>query len=329
MLYGIDTIKNLNIEDKVFNKHNIIFHDYLSTFKKISNYINTEGIIFHFIETSGIIISLFIGLSLLNNNRISVGELTLFYSLFISFFNSFKNLLSLDRSVQESKISFSRINNLLNTKTYNSYGKNNIRKIDEIRFDKKLNLTIKRGDYILINGKSGVGKTTVFKSLFENQNIDIDIYINNVNIKEISTNSVKNNICYVGQNEYLFTGTLKSNILMYKGVNNKELTKVLKTTLLDKTIKSKNITLDYLLEENGHNLSGGERKKVLLARALIRKTDFIIFDETFDEIDIESERKILSNIKSNYNKTIIVISHRESNIDLYDKRVVMTREGGL
>ena len=54
-----------------------------------------------------------------------------------------------------------------------------------------------------------------------------------------------------------------------------------------------------------------------------------IFDETFDEIDIESERKILSNIKSNYNKTVIVISHRESNLDLYDKRVVMTREGGL
>ena len=329
MLYGIDTIKNLNIEEKTLNKHNTIFLNYLTSFKKISNYLNTEGIVFHFIETSGIIICLFIGLGLLKKQYISVGELTLFYSLFISLFSSFKNLLSLDRSIVESKISFSRINNLLNTKSNYSLGKISIKKIDEIKFDKKLNLDVKRGEYVLINGMSGVGKSTIFKSLFEKQNIETDIYINNIDIKEISTNSVKNNICYVGQNEYLFTGTLKSNILMYKSVNNKELNKVLKTTLLDKTIKSKNITLDYLLEENGHNLSGGERKKIMLARSLIRKTDFIIFDETFDEIDIESERKILSNIKSNYNKTVIVISHRESNLDLYDKRVVMTREGGL
>ena len=326
MLYGIDTIKNLNIEEKTLNKHNTIFIKYLTSFKKISNYLNTESIIFHFIESSGILICLFIGLGLLKKEYISVGELTLFYSLFISLFNSFKNLLSLDRSIVETKISFSRINNLLNTKSNNYLGKTSIKKIDEIRFENKLNLIVKRGEYVLINGKSGIGKSTVFKSLFEKQNIDTNIFINNIDIKEIGTNSVKKNICYVGQNEYLFTGTLKSNILMYKTVNNKELTKVIKTTLLDKTIKSKNITLDYLLEENGHNLSGGERKKILLARALIRKTDFIIFDETFDELDIESERKILSNLKSNYNKTVIVISHRESNIDLYDKRVVMKGE---
>ena len=195
-----------------------------------------------------------------------------------------------------------------------------LKKIDEIKFTGKLNLTVNKGDFVLVNGISGIGKSTLFKSLYESNN---SIFINNKPIDEISINSIKNNICYVGQNEYLFTGSLKINLLMFKGSNNKEINKALKTTLLDKTIKSKNINLDYLLEENGHNLSGGEKKKILLTRALLRNTDYIIFDETFDEIDIESERKIINNIKTNYKKTIIVISHRLSNCDLYNKKVQM------
>ena len=84
-----------------------------------------------------------------------------------------------------------------------------------------------------------------------------------------------------------------------------------------------NIFLHYLLEENGHNISAGERQRILLARALLRNTDFIILDETMNEIDIDSERKILERIIAEYNKTIILVSHRNSNIDLFDKRVVI------
>ena len=65
------------------------------------------------------------------------------------------------------------------------------------------------------------------------------------------------------------------------------------------------------------------RQKILLARTLLRKIDFIIFDETTSEIDIETERKILNNIKTEYNKTIVFISHRDSNIDLFNKKVLL------
>lgn len=320
MLYGIDTIKNLNIEDKFENKHNLIFNEYLNSFKKTSSYFNKENIIFNYIESSGLIFIMFIGLGLLKGHSISLGELSLVFSLYISYFGALKNILSLDRLIVQSKISFKRINNLLNIKKISRTCNSFLKKIDEIKFTGKLNLTVNKGDFVLVNGISGIGKSTLFKSLYESNN---SIFINNKPIDEISINSIKNNICYVGQNEYLFTGSLKSNLLMFKGSNNKEINKALKTTLLDKTIKSKNINLDYLLEENGHNLSGGEKKKILLTRALLRNTDYIIFDETFDEIDIESERKIINNIKTNYKKTIIVISHRLSNCDLYNKKVQM------
>lgn len=317
-LYGIDTIKNLNIEDKIENKHNNIFNNYLDSYKKTSYFFNKENIVFQYIESSGLILIMFIGLGLLKGHLITLGELTLIYSLYLSYFGSFKNILSLDRLIVQSKISFKRINNLLNIKEKKSACKPILKKVDDIKFNGKLNLTINKGDFVLVNGKSGIGKSNIFKSLYENED---NILINDKPVNEYNVSSIRNNICYVSQNEYLFTGSIKSNLLMFKGSSNKELNKAIKTTLLDKTIKSKNINLDYLLEENGHNLSGGEKKKILLTRALLRNTDYIIFDETFDEIDIESERKIISNIKSNYKKTIIVISHRLSNIDLYNKKV--------
>ena len=76
----------------------------------------------------------------------------------------------------------------------------------------------------------------------------------------------------------------------------------------------------HILEENGLNLSGGERKKLLIARGLLKNSGFVIFDESFNEIDVETERKILNNIFKNYpEKTIIVITHRLNNKDLFEK----------
>ena len=154
--------------------------------------------------------------------------------------------------------------------------------------------------------------------------LTILIFINNIDINKIKEDSLKNNICYVSQDEYIYNDTIKNNILMFKNINNKDLNKALKVTMIDKFLKNKKINLNYMLEENGHNLSGGERQKILLARTLVRNIDYIVLDETTSEIDIESERKIIENIKTEYtNKTLILISHRLSNEDLFNKRVLI------
>ena len=150
----------------------------------------------------------------------------------------------------------------------------------------KLNMNIKKGDFIFVSGGSGKGKTTIFKILIKELLLTKgNIYINNININEISSSSIRNNICYVSQNEHIFNDSIKNNILMYRNANNKEVLKALKVSTLDKVLKNKKISLDYLLENNGHNLSGGEKQKIIIARSLLRKTDLIIFDETMNEID--------------------------------------------
>ena len=84
----------------------------------------------------------------------------------------------------------------------------------------------------------------------------------------------------------------------------------------------------YLLEEDGFNLSGGERQRILLARALLKEAQLYIFDESFSEIDVPTERKILKDLFHTYpNKTFLIISHRLSNQDLYDQKICFQKEG--
>lgn len=330
-LIGIDTIKNLNIDNKIIDNQKKYKVNCLNSYNNYSFALSLENLFSKLLENYGIIILLFTGIYLINNKKISIGELTMIYSLFMIYFNSLKNIVTLYKAYNNSYLSFKKINNLLSIDDRKD-GNSLIKNIENIVFNnvsysfnnhKVLNkfcLNINKGDYILLYGESGKGKSTVFKLL----NKDIicssgDIFINSININDLKESSIKNNICLISQKEYIFTDSLKNNILMYKNVKSKEIEKALKVSMLDKVIKKKNINLDYIIEENGINLSGGERQKLLIARALVRDTKMIVFDETMNEIDIETERIIIENIKKEYDKTIVLISHRLNNKDLFSK----------
>ena len=145
------------------------------------------------------------------------------------------------------------------------------------------------------------------------------IYIDDIDINDISRDDIINNICYVSQNEYIFTDTILNNIKMYNDVSKEEFNKILKITGVNKILSDRKIDLDFILIENGQNLSGGERQRILLARSLLRKKKILILDETMNEIDAKSERKMIKKIKTEYNITFILISHRNINSDLFDR----------
>ena len=80
-----------------------------------------------------------------------------------------------------------------------------------------------------------------------------------------------------------------------------------------------------LIEENGFNLSGGEKQRIFLARCLLSNSKYIIIDEAMNAIDVSMERAILKDIMANYDKTVIMITHRLDNIDLFDRQIIMER----
>ena len=151
--------------------------------------------------------------------------------------------------------------------------------------------------------------------------VDFDkISISGIDINHYHLENIRSNITYVTNSEYLFTDTLKNNILLYKEYPEEEFLKVTKLCLVDDIIKNEDTKFDTLIEEDGFNLSNGERQRIILARSIIKRTNIYILDEALCGIDILREKKILENIfKYLEDKTIIVISHRFNNKKLFDR----------
>ena len=153
------------------------------------------------------------------------------------------------------------------------------------------------------------------------------IKINNIDINHYHLENIRSRITYVSQQEFLYTTTIYNNIVMNKEVEEEKLIEACKTTQANKIIERDILKFQQLVEENGYNYSGGERQKIILTRTILKDSDIYIFDEALNQIDIESEKKILNNIfKFLKGKTVIVISHRFNNKDLFDR--VITIEKG-
>ena len=149
------------------------------------------------------------------------------------------------------------------------------------------------------------------------------ISINDIDINHYHLDSIRKNICYVSNNEYIFFDTLYNNICMYKDYSKDEFDQVTSLCLIDFCVEKD------ICEESGINFSSGERQRIIIARSIIKNSNIYIFDESFNQIDINKEKKILENIFKLYrDKTIIVISHRNNNKKLFD-RVIEVKNGDL
>ena len=148
------------------------------------------------------------------------------------------------------------------------------------------------------------------------------IKIDGIDINNISNNEINNKISYISQNENLFTTTLYENLKLDSNIVDEEIEKVANDVSVNEVMKENGYKM--LIEENGFNLSGGEKMRIVLARTLLRKANIIIIDEGLSAVDINLERKILKNILKT-NATIIFISHRIDNMDLFDRMIEMKK----
>ncbi len=183
------------------------------------------------------------------------------------------------------------------------------------------NLKIKKGDKIIFKGESGCGKSTLCKILNKEYDYKGSIKINDKELSNIDLNSLRNNITYSSQQEYIFNGTIKENITLGLKVDDQEFNKIANICLLDRIIKNRPFKYDTFLFGGAGDLSGGERNLIILARALIRNSKILILDETMKELNDEVENTVLNNIFKSYkDTTIIYVSHK--NKKEYFKRCI-------
>ena len=148
-------------------------------------------------------------------------------------------------------------------------------------------------------------------------------------ILEIGLNEWRNQFAVVGQKPYLFQGTVKDNIDLYNEKNNEDIEKLANQLGIELNIEHHRKGYSYIVQDDGTNLSGGEKQKIAFLRAFIKKSNIIILDEMFSNCDEESRRKIRNIVfEPELQKTVILISHYKEDISEVDT-VYELKNGGL
>lgn len=181
----------------------------------------------------------------------------------------------------------------------------------------KINFRINANETVAFVGKSGAGKTTIFNLLCKMYDINSGtITIDGIDIRKLDKDSIRGNITIISQNPYIFNMSIKDNLRLVKSnLTNKEMKEACKLACLDDYINTLPDKYDTIIGEGGVNLSGGQKQRLAIARALVQKTEIILFDEATSALDNETQEKIqtaINNMKNEY--TILIIAHRLSTI---------------
>ncbi len=340
---NVDTIKGSHLEKRFIDKFLINYKSFIDIVYKYNRFNEINRFVKNNFSDFIFIIIYSFGSYLVIKDNLNLSSLIVFQTFTNYFLSSVFRIQNVLEEYSTYKVSKDRIEELFligeenfnHNYFYLSYDlKGNIEfnnlnyKVGNKYLFKDLNLVIKENEKILLGGESGTGKSTLVKILMRYINVDFGmVKIKDIDINHYHLENIRKNITYVSSNEYLFNDTIKNNISLYKDYQDEEIDNVCKICYVDDIIKGKDTGLNTMIEENGFNLSNGERQRIILARSILKESSIYIFDEALGQIDINKEKKILESIfKYLNNKIVIVISHRFNNKKLFD-RVLKLEEG--
>ena len=344
---GIETIKVFNQEKNEETKTDKLYKKFL---KKIFNggiLSLSQQTVTMFVAVVGELVILWVGTACVIKGNLTLGELITFNALLGYFINPIKNLINLQPSIQTAVVAADRLGEILDIAP--EYNDEQDQSDNKIRFSKvsisnldfrygtrdlvlrHINLEIHRGEKIAFVGESGSGKTTLAKllvRLYEQEKGSIKL--DSSDIREFSISQIRNNISYISQNTFLFSGTIKENLLFGNSdATDYDISQVCKMCELEEYINSLPLKFNTRIEENGKNLSGGQKQRLAIARALLNNPEILIMDEATSSLDYITEKSIEKTINTfSGNMTTIIIAHRLSTIKDCDK-IFVFRNGEI
>lgn len=339
-IYSYESNRNINQINnktlKIENKYKEYIHSESKYNVLFNKQLTIKDILFIFTN----ILSLSIAILLIINNSLTIGELFLYTSIVYYFIEPIKEILDLGPNINYLKSIYSRINDLLLVKEEDDIkDKYKIKgdiKINNICYSynnidyiiKNINLEIPFKSKYLIYGKSGLGKSTIIKILLKYlSDYKGNIKIDNKDLKNISRKSIQDSFTYVSQNNYITNDTIKNNIIYDRDIDDNDYKRIIDICNLNTLIESKYLKDNFVIEDNGFNISGGERQKIILARSLLKDSNYIILDEALSEVDVHEEKQILNKIFDYYkDKTLIYISHKKEIISMFKEKYKIERK---
>lgn len=309
-------IKINNLRTYVLNFYRSFFGNYINVFYKKK--LIYENLIYYINNIYNLICKILIyiiGGYYLAKNQITIGDIVVFLGLSPILQENFGKIVDAVKFFLELKVASKQVHEL--TDNIEDNGKIDVGYIERIDFDKvsfgyndktvlnNMSFSIRKNDIVVIKGNNGSGKSTILKLIAGfYSNYEGEIKINNVNIKNLNKKLLRNNLTWITQMPCIFDKSIYDNIL--DGIDSKDFVKIEEYLRIFNLYEIK----DKMCGEEGKYLSGGERQKVCLIKALIRQTSLIILDEPDNNLDSESRNKFISYL-NNLNKILIIIAHNE------------------
>lgn len=332
----INSIKNLDAVDDALKKIERKLAHYLYDTYKVNIILNKINIFKVSCYEIGFFLINTFGFYFVYEGIINIVDLITFNTLLNLYFEPLKNIVDSIPKYSFMKASITKINDFLSV-DIEKLGKKNVTRGYDISINnlsysynkyqnvlKNVNLNINEGQFVLLQGASGSGKSTLCSILNKYiTDYNGDILFGTMNYKDLSIKTIRDNIVYVGQNENIFTGSIKENITFGHEVSDLEFKKVCNICKVDDIAYKKTFRYESLIGSDEGNISGGEKQRIILARAVLKDFNVLILDEALSEVDIKLELEILKNIRDNYkDKTIIYISHKKYP-NVFDKVISM------
>ncbi|MFS9298732.1 peptide cleavage/export ABC transporter BlpA [Streptococcus oralis] len=343
---GIETIKSLTSEENRYQNIDSEFVDYLEKSFKLTKYSILQT---NLKQGTKLVLNIFIlwfGAQLVMSSKISIGQLITFNTLLSYFTTPMENIINLQTKLQSAKVANNRLNEVYLVESEFQVQENPVHSnflMGDIEFDDlsykygfgrdtltDINLTIKEGDKVSLVGVSGSGKTTLAKMIvnffdpYKGQ-----ITINHQDIKNIDKKILRRHINYLPQQAYIFNGSILENLTL--GGNNmisqEDILKACELAEIRQDIERMPMGYQTQLSD-GAGLSGGQKQRIALARALLTKSPVLILDEATSALDVLTEKKVIDNLMSLTDKTILFVAHRLS-IAERTNRVIVLDQGKI
>lgn len=339
---GSKTIASYNLQKLCYEKYDGILRRLFRLGIKMVQKTAWLTPMMHVIVAIGVAAVIGFGSYLIVNGIITSGNFVSFITALILLYTPIKNIGKSFNAVQVSFMAIERISEILDfePEIKNEASAKELKKVkkgisfknvcfeyeENVPVLKNINLEAQAGTTVALVGNSGGGKSTIVNLIPRFYDVKSgEIKIDDVNIKDYTLESLRDKIAFVFQDNFLFSGTLRDNILLGKeDATEEEINRAVKMACLDEFVAEQEKGLDTPIGERGTLLSGGQRQRLAIARAFLKNAPIVILDEATSALDNKSEavvQKAIENLMKD--RTVFVIAHRLSTVQNADKIVVI------